>query len=461
MTQRSNSVEIRDLEDIATPVGERLSGKYKRSFAYETIKDRLPVILTKIIDTLSRDKQEIIQKYGDKTAEEIKQIIGFISKMKNEMVTNKVLKPLTLIPDKTDDDAVVWNEFLDERTEIEGETPTWFNTIWLYCECYMYRRIAQELFLTHGLKTYDPFEKQKQDGFNKSMNSITVLSQFVMEFINRKEELSLAERKHALIKLLKLNLWGNRCDLSLSGGAESSQSGNPIELLDSFQKDLIVDDTQFLWDLLSRKNCGTVDIVLDNSGYELFTDLCLAAFITSNKLATKIRFYVKKYPWYVSDVTENDFNCTIETMKNSNDENLKSLGEVCSNYVKNEDWTVEVEKFWTEPYTFSEMKVHDPCLYAKLSEAILVIFKGDLNYRKLLADINWEYTTDFVQALQGFKPTNVASLRTLKCDICVGLLPGQAKELEERDKNWLVTGQYGVIQATMSNKCECPEQSQF
>ena len=113
---------------------------------------------------------------------------------------------------------------------------------------------------------------------------------------------------------------------------------------------------------------------------------------------------------------------------------------------------IQVEKFWTEPYTFSEMKKRDPFLYAKLSNATLVIFKGDLNYRKLLGDINWEYTTDFAKALQGFKPTNVASLRTLKCDICVGLHPGQAEEIERNDKNWLITGQYGIIQATINNE---------
>lgn len=36
-----------------------------RSFAYITLKDRLPVILTKIIDTLSRNKEDIAEKYGE------------------------------------------------------------------------------------------------------------------------------------------------------------------------------------------------------------------------------------------------------------------------------------------------------------------------------------------------------------------------------------------------------------
>lgn len=114
-----------------------------------------------------------------------------------------------------------------------------------------------------------------------------------------------------------------------------------------------------------------------------------------------------------------------------------------------------MENFWTEPYTFNEMKKRDPSLYAKLSEAILVIFKGDLNYRKLLGDLNWEFTTEFVQALQGFTPTNIASLRTLKCDVCVGLASGQAKKVEQEDKDWLINGKYGLIESTLSRECNC------
>lgn len=114
-----------------------------------------------------------------------------------------------------------------------------------------------------------------------------------------------------------------------------------------------------------------------------------------------------------------------------------------------------MENFWTEPYTFDEIKKRDPALYAKFSEAILVIFKGDLNYRKLVGDINWEYTTDFVRALREFEPTNIASLRTSKCDVCVGLAPGQAEIVEKEDKDWLHTGKYGLIETTLGSKCKC------
>ena len=46
------------------------------------------------------------------------------------------------------------------------------------------------------------------------------------------------------------------------------------------------------------------------------------------------------------------------------------------------------------------MESSDPQLYEALKEANIVIFKGDLNYRKLVGDINWETTTTFKAALQ-------------------------------------------------------------
>lgn len=76
----------------------------------------------------------------------MKKIIGFISQMKNEIGTNKALKPLRLNKAVTND-AEEWNKYLEYRTSVEGKTPTWFNTLWLYCETYMYRVLAQEIGL--------------------------------------------------------------------------------------------------------------------------------------------------------------------------------------------------------------------------------------------------------------------------------------------------------------------------
>ncbi|OAD53528.1 Venom protein 2 [Eufriesea mexicana] len=458
MNQRSNSVDIRDLQDIQTPFEVPLSGVYKRSFAYITIKDRLPIILTKIIDTLSRNKEDIAQKYGKNATEEIKQISGFISKLKNEVATNKTLKPLRLLRDSKDNDAKEWNKYLIKRTEIEGGTPTWFNTAWLYCECYMYRALAQEFALMEYITNYDPFELQKQNAFTNSMTSVKAMSTYTINLVHKVENLSIVETKEELFKFFKSNLWGNKCDLSLSAGSEVAQTSNPIEVLKSLDKDILVDNSEIIWNLLQKKdnnNANIIDIILDNAGYELFTDLCLAVFLITNKLAENIRFYVKRYPWYVSDTTTNDFKWTLEYMKNSSDKSIQELAKLSHNYLKNHVWTIEEEPYWTGPYDFAEMEEHDPVLYAKLSEAKLAIYKGDLNYRKLLGDINWEYTTEFRQAIRGFQPTNILSLRTVKSDVCAGLLPGIAEELFKKDENWMYTGQYGLIQTNIAGSCQC------
>ncbi|XP_033337282.1 damage-control phosphatase ARMT1 isoform X2 [Megalopta genalis] len=458
MSQKSSSIDIFDLQDIYTPTGVPLRGIYKRSFAYITIKDRLPVILTKIIDTLSRNKEDIAKLYGEHVSEEIKQVIGFISKLKNEMVTNKTLKPLPTVPDAQDNDADEWNKYLVKRTEIEGTTPTWFNTLWLYCECYMYRTLAQEFALKKYLHTYDVFQQQKQSAFTGSLVSIEALGVYTVNYTKTANLLSLDDTIHELFKFLHLNLWGNKCDLSLSAAAEVSQSENSIEILESLQSDILVDNSKFVWNLLRKiKTNGTciIDMVLDNAGYEFFTDLCLATFLMASKLATKIRFYVKKYPWYVSDITKNDFHWTLEYMNNSLNKNLEELAELANNYLKTNTWIIEEESYWTGPYDFAEMREHDKELYAKLSEAQLIIFKGDLNYRKLLGDINFAYTTTFTEALRGFQPSHILSLRTIKSDVCVGLQSGIADKLFEKNESWMFTGQYGLIQTTFAGTCEC------
>ena len=63
--------------------------------------------------------------------------------------------------------------------------------------------------------------------------------------------------------------------------------------------------------------------------------------------------------------------------------------------------------------SFSRMGDTDPELYRTLAQSSFVLFKGDLNYRKLIGDLAWPPTSSFERALQGFNPAPLATLRTL------------------------------------------------
>ncbi|XP_020285066.1 protein-glutamate O-methyltransferase-like isoform X2 [Pseudomyrmex gracilis] len=454
-------------QDISTPFGVPLRGIYKRSYGHTVIKDKLPVILTNIIDHLCKDKKSIISLHGENAERDIKQIIGFISQLKTEVVTNKSLRPMRLNNKEVGNDAEEWNKYLEYRTQVEGEVPKWFSTIWLYCECYMYRIVAQEVGLTSTLANYDVFGPIKQHTFFSGINFMKTLAVHVKSICDRREH---SEAKQDFLKLLKLSLWANRyCDGSVSAGIptssefDSNSGFSPFDVVESLNENILVNDWESVWNIVNNtimENDGDIHIVLDNSGYELVADMYLATFLSCLAPKSKITFHVKKYPWYVSDVTPYDFTWTIDQMRrvdvsedlseNTNSENrtiLQHLVAMFNRLLSSGNWSVKADNYWTGPYDFKEMKEKEKDLYAQLSNATLVIFKGDLNYRKLLGDINFEYTTSFKDALGDFQPTNILSLRTVKSDVCVGLSQGVAESLFEKDEHWMRTGQYGLIQA--------------
>jgi hypothetical protein len=253
-------------------------------------------------------------------------------------------------------------------------------------------------------------------------------------------------------KLLKLNLWGNRNDLSISLGVEiaSENDGNPIEEVENMNDYLVVDQTEDIWKCISdpNKSNNLIDIVNDNAAYELMCDLILADFILEHHLADRVRFHVKAIPWFISDVTPTDLAWSLEQLVNSSNEILKNAGLKWTKYFDEQKfYLVEPpHHFWTSGLEYHKMKDVDPGLYELLSQSHLAFFKGDLNYRKLLGDLKWDTTVDFQIALQGFRPTNLCSLRTVKADLICGLNPGQSDQLYETDLKWMATGKYGVIQ---------------
>ncbi|XP_034243804.1 damage-control phosphatase ARMT1-like [Thrips palmi] len=430
-----------DCIDMVTPWNEYLSAKYKRSFAYHTVRNRLPVTVTQVIDHLSRSKEALVQTYGEGSREEIKQIIGYLSKLKNEMQTNKPLISL----EANEVDASDWNNFLNTTEERLGRPLLWFADVWLHIECYLYRRIRESFALTKHLNQYDPFRHQKEEAFTGSLQAISVVGSYLLKLIESDAKI---DTEQCVLQFLKLSLWGNRCDLSISGGKDISQVENPLDMISTLDELILVNDLQKVWSALNSTSSGPkiIDIIFDNSGYELFSDLCLAHLLVKLGLANKIRFHGKRVPWFISDVMEHDFHWLIQEMANQTRAPcLSKLSTMWKDFLSSGTWTYLTESFWTLPYSYDAMKQIDPELYNSFEGSKLLIFKGDLNYRKLVGDVFWPHTEKFSVALRGFEPAPLVTLRTIKADVVVGLQPGQAEKVAQKDTDWLVTGKYAVV----------------
>ncbi|KAH8299919.1 hypothetical protein KR044_007436 [Drosophila immigrans] len=429
--------------DSETPPHTQLAALYKQSFAYYTFRVRLPSTLETIANSLAKDKDELLAAHDEKSllsinctlqdvAIDIDQTVNGIRELRSNILQNGDLLPFN----DNGSDAAVWNAFL---AQLPQEKRSYFRACWLYAECYMYRKVSSIFLSSRQLASFDYFSKQKQMAAQLSLDAMLAVARGT-----RSNESNAATFQ----QLLKLNLWGNRCDLSITSGKQIKPTGDAFDLIKELDDNLLVDDTNVIWQSLHSANgTGIVEIVCDNAGYELYTDLILAEYIIDKGLAQKVRFNVKAIPWFISDVMTHDYHWTLQFLADQADPVLRELGKKLKNLTDEGKFELApLEHFWTSPYEFYRMAEVNPALYERLSQAQLVIFKGDLNYRKLLGDYSWHDTESFDTCLRDFKPTNLCTLRTIKADLVCGLPQGLAQQLFVKNKEWMLTGEYGLIQ---------------
>lgn len=211
-----------------------------------------------------------------------------------------------------------------------------------------------------SLKCFDPFSVQKHLTFEQSLEAMCLIADNQMDELSH----SILDKVH-FIRLLKMTLWGNKCDLSLSAGENIDLCVNPLAMVDLYESNLIVDNCNAIYDDLvknAKNNTpNIIDYVCDNAGYELFCDLCFADVLIAKKLASKIRFHIKAIPWFVSDVVKKDFDWMVDQMANvkfnkdlkSKDgtvnvltsENINKLGAKWRGYVDDGMWSFQVNNY--------------------------------------------------------------------------------------------------------------------
>ncbi|KAF2114860.1 hypothetical protein BDV96DRAFT_612907 [Lophiotrema nucula] len=458
------------------------------SFASVSVRDRWPVILTQGIDDVHRETH--VSKDEEKIKEG-KWIVSELARLKYEAQHDRELTPL---PDDGEADVAGYNEELKALGNAK-----WHSVPWLFSECYLYRRIASTFNQTQKWKGYDIFARQKMSTFRSSRPAVIELSARYKEIVTEleskhtvkgaktQEELGQAER--ILFKeMCEICLWGNATDLSLLTTLtyEDIQKLQGSEARKASEKNIIVNDLDKAFNILrSAQKAETkerrVDIILDNAGFELFVDLILAGYLLAAGLATTIVLHPKSIPWFVSDVLPQDFLQLISALGDpqafyselSDDDkhagktptplsetevaSLKFLFEHWSHLHQEGQIVLRPNRFWTEGGSFWRLPKTAPNAYEDLKESELVLFKGDLNYRKLTADAAWPATTPFTEAIGPLGPgsgVRVLALRTCKADVVVGLPEGEDERIKATEggggdsgaRKWAWSGKWAVVQ---------------
>nr|POE78510.1 protein-glutamate o-methyltransferase spcc1393.13 [Quercus suber] len=349
-------------------------------------------------------------------------------------------------------------------------------------------------------KSYDVFSSQKMSTFRSSRPAVLELAtrynELTAQLQSQKSALASAseeDREQAekilFTEMCEICLWGNATDLSLL----TNLSYDDIQKLQGSasrkanEEKIIVNDFAAAFATLKQAQqtapAGSerrVDIVLDNAGFELFVDLVLAGYLLQADLATHVVLHPKNIPWFVSDVVPKDFanlltvlvdaktfyetpsdddvarNVTPQQLSADEERSMSSVFRSWSSLYAEGKLVLRPNAFWTEAGSFWRLPGCAPSLHADLQTSELVIFKGDLNYRKLTGDAAWDPTTPFSTAIGPLGPRSgvrVLALRTCKADVVVGLPPGLDEKLRAQEggggdsgaRKWAWSGKWAVV----------------
>ena len=395
------------------PIPAPLRGSDAGSFAQQTISERLPRIGRRVLAE---------NAFPAEVAARLQALI-------DELPHGKI----RLLADTAAPDARAWAEYVAPHL---GQN--WLQVPWFFAETYFYRRILEATgYFEEGVGYHvDPFRPHKAQNLEGSKSRARVLARRVVQW---QDAMAAPE---VLKQLFSLALWGNQGDLSMwPGGGEEMPSYTDEDVAHAH---VLVDDRDTALRLLRQWKDGEirVGIVEDNVGFELISDLALVDVLVGAKWADSVVLDVKFHPTFVSDAVAHDVRETIRWLTLAEDEVVSTWGKRLQGYADKGQIALREDPFWNSPLEGWKLPAG---LRQGLAEAALVIVKGDANYRRLLGDRHWDYSTPFAPIVRYF-PAPLLALRTLKSNLAAGLDADRVRELNERDRRWVVSGEWGVMQ---------------
>ncbi|MFD5797104.1 damage-control phosphatase ARMT1 family protein [Streptomyces diastatochromogenes] len=386
-----------------TPTAPVILGDEPGSFPHSVLAERHPAIIRQVREAFP---------YGPRQHHALDELL--------KSCTEGVIEPLP--EDAGDLDR--WRAWgLDDQV---GRS--WFDAPWLWSESHFYRRLLDAVGwfgpgAWQGIDPFRPFKRAELDApeTDEELGALDALQ-------DRPEP----ERARAL---LHGSLWGNRADLGFRLSAAGAEAAEPVPAL-------VADDSETLWSLLPPSGTGTLVLVADNAGRELVPDLLLIAHLLSEGRIGRAVLHVKPYPYYVSDATTADVVDALQRLAAAPGA-AAGYGRTLWSAMADGRLTVRAHPFSCAPLPYADQPDD---LRAEFASATLTIFKGDLNYRRLVGDRLWPPTTPF-QEVTAYFPGPVAALRTLKSDVITGLTPAtEAALVAAEGQRWRTGGTHALIQ---------------
>jgi Damage-control phosphatase ARMT1-like domain len=299
----------------------------------------------------------------------------------------------------------------------------WADVPFLWWESYFFWRLLSAVGFFEPGPWYrvDPFESFKAAELDGA--------ELAADLAALERVFSLPDREQGEAKLVAA-LWGNQADLAFRVSSEASRSGGAGRL--------VADDSAGLWRRLSATPPGTVGLVTDNSGRELTADLILVDHLLEAGLAARVVLHVKPRPYYISDATTADVIASLRRLAAAPGQAARVAGRLWA-AMGDGRVALATHEFFCAPWSYHRMPED---LAEEFGSMALTVFKGDLNYRRLVGDRARPPSTPFADAVSYF-PGPVAALRTLKSEVVTGVDESLVADLPP---SWRTDGGHGLVQ---------------
>jgi len=383
-----------------------LRGSDPDSFAEHTVQTRLPDLLRRTLDT------------ADLPASARAHLRGLHEEIPHAWIR--------AIDDPTAPDSAEWAVYVRAVRD-----RNWAEVPWFFAETYFYRRILEASGYFGGpCRSVDPFAPQKSSARDQDAGAMDALAERALSSAGLDESI--------VPTALETALWGNQADLSMWPGDERPDSGDAP----STNAILADDRDRFRVWLDENAPLSRVDIILDNVGFELATDLALAVALLESGTAEGVLLHAKSHPTFISDATASDVYEMIGAFSDDSRPEPHAFSERLHTHADAGRLAVTDHLFWTSPLPGWGLF---RTLYDQLGESDLLISKGDANYRRWLGDRHWAPTAD-IASIVDYAPAPLLLLRTLKSEVIAGLDAAAEKRARARSESWMTDGTFGVIQ---------------